>query len=300
MMNCKAYVLIFLLGYSLSGMGQNFKWRAPLQKVDSSGFYNIGLGPELVSKTASTDLADIRIYEKDKEIAWLLRKGTDSTDTIGRLNISHYSLIPYTVFKTREIKTSKQSVVEINFDKAYQIDKLRLTVDGFKFYRREAWLAKKNGDIRQKGNQDPYQLMDSFIILSGKTTIIELKGANRYKTLYLIIENEDNLPLTVKKIEAYQQNMHLTAYLEKDKTYILKTGAQDMSFPRYDLSYFNDSISNGVPFIKVGNFSQNKAEVKKATTFFNSKAWIWAALTALIGILGYLSYKMIREMQNKK
>lgn len=299
-MNCKAYVLIFLMGYSLTGKGQNFKWQAPLEKVDSSGFYNIALSPELVSKTASTDLADIRIYEKDKEIAWLLRKGTDSTDTIGRLNTSHYSLIPYIVFKTREIKASKRSVVEIDFDKAYQIDKLRLTVDGFKFYRREAWLAKKNSDIRQKGNQDPYQLMNSFIILSGKPTIIELKGANRYKTLYLIIENEDNLPLAVKKIEAYQQNMHLTAYLEKDKTYILKTGGQDMSFPRYDLSYFNDSISNGVPFIKVGNFSQSKAEVKKTTTFFNSKAWIWAALTALIGILGYLSYKMIREMQNKK
>lgn len=299
-MNFKVYIFIALVFCGLAGKAQSFKWQAKLEKVPASGFYNIALTPELVSKTEDPGLADIRIFEKNKEIAWLLRKGTDSTDTCGTLNLKHYSSLAPAALKAKEDKASKQSVIAIHFDKNYQVDKLRLTVEGFRFYRREAWIAEPNPGFNKKRNRDPYNRIMNFVILSGKPTIIDLPGENRYEQLYLIIENEDNAALTVKKVEAFQQNMHLTAYLEKDKTYTLKTGQLNLSFPRYDLDYFNDSIGKQLPLIKVGNFSSSKAEVKPGKAFFTSKTWIWTALTILIVFIGYLSFKMIIDMQRKK
>ncbi|MET4546467.1 hypothetical protein ABIE26_003794 [Pedobacter africanus] len=299
-MRYKLYIGIALLLSALNGKGQSFKWQASLEQVTKSGFYNIALTPGLIAKTESQELADIRIFEKNREIAWLLRKGTDSTDTAGTLNLKHYSSIPGGTVKIQELKDSKQSLITLTFDKAYQVNKLRLTVEGFRFYRREAWLAEPNPNYKPNRNREPYNRMLSFVILSGKPAIIELSGQNRYKKLYLIIENEDNTPLTVKKIDAFQENMHLTAYLEKDKRYTIKTGGLNMSFPRYDLDYFNDSISNNLPFIKAGNFSPAQTLTKQQSSFFISKSWIWGALTILIAFIGYLSYRMINEMQKKK
>ncbi|WP_316809841.1 hypothetical protein [Pedobacter heparinus] len=299
-MNCKLYLFITLFLWGMAGKGQSFKWHAVLEEVPVSGFYNIALTPELVSKTDDPGLADIRIFEKNKEIAWLLRKGTDSTDTAGTLNLKHYSSVPVASVKTQEIKTSKQSMVTVLLHKAYQVDKLKLTVEGFRFYRREAWLAEPNPDFKHKKNRDPYHRLFSFIILSGKPTIIDLPGESRYKQLQLIIANEDNAALTIKKVEAYQKNMHLTAYLEKDKRYTIKTGQANMNPPRYDLDYFNDSIGKGLSFVKVGNFSRNNTEVKQGKSFFVSKSWIWSALAVLIVFIGYLSYRMVNDMQRKK
>lgn len=300
MMNGKLSLFIILFLLALGSKGQSFKWYAVLDEVPASGFYNIALTPELLSKTEDAGLADIRIFEKKKEIAWLLRKGTDSTDTAGSLNLSHYSSIPLAALKTQETKDSKQSVVTLQLNKAYQIDKLKLTVEGFRFYRREAWLAVPNPEFKRNRNKDPYKRVFSFILSSGKAAIIDIPGEKRYKQLYLIIENEDNAALTVKKVDVYQQNMHLTAYLEKGKRYTIKTGQANMDLPRYDLDYFNDSIGKGLSFVKTGNFNRSNTEIEQGKSFFISKSWIWAALMVLIVFIGYLSYRMISDMQRRK
>ena len=290
-MNFKLYIFITLLCFQKStACAQSFKWQASLEKVSANGFYNIALTPDFVSRTVNRDLADIRIFEKNKEIAYLLRKENDSTGTP----------IPAPAFKVKEVKASQQSIVEINFNKAYQVNKLVLTATGFKFYRRAAWLAELNPDFKNKRNRNEYIRLVDFIILSAKRTSIDLCGENRHEKLYLFIENEDNFPLEIKKIDAYQQNMHLTVYLEKGKGYTIKTGQLNMNLPRYDLSYFNDSISNSVPFIKVGDFSADTAAARLDKAATTGKTWMWVALTILIASIGYLSYKMIGDMQRKK
>jgi hypothetical protein len=290
-MKFRPYIFITLLFFQgLTACAQSFTWQANLEKVTANGFYNIALTPDFVSRTANRDLADIRIFEKNKEIAYLLRKESDSAST----------QIPAPAFKVKQVKASQQSIVEINFNKAYQVNKLTLTAAGFKFYRRAAWLAELNPDFKNKRNRNGYIRLVDFIILSGKPATIDLYGENRYKKLYLFIENEDNSPLEIKKIDAYQQNLHLTAYLEKDKVYTIKTGQLNMNLPRYDLSYFNDSISNSVPFIKVGDFNADPGVAKVVKVSLTGKAWMWITLTILIAFIGYLSYNMIRDMQRKK
>jgi hypothetical protein len=62
-MNRFSFLLLLLCGPVLSALAQkNFKYKAPLQKIDSTGFYRIALQPALVAK-AKADLSDIRIAD---------------------------------------------------------------------------------------------------------------------------------------------------------------------------------------------------------------------------------------------
>jgi hypothetical protein len=62
-MNKLSFLLLLFCGPILSASAQkNFKYKAPLQKIDSTGFYRIAFQPALVAK-AKADLSDIRIAD---------------------------------------------------------------------------------------------------------------------------------------------------------------------------------------------------------------------------------------------
>ncbi|PWK72495.1 uncharacterized protein DUF3999 [Mucilaginibacter oryzae] len=62
-MNRLCFLLLVFCGSTLSASAQkNFKYKAPLQKIDSTGFYRIALQPALVAK-AKANLSDIRVAD---------------------------------------------------------------------------------------------------------------------------------------------------------------------------------------------------------------------------------------------
>lgn len=298
----KLYILLVLGMAGKVACAQSFKWQANLEKVRTNGFYNLALSPQILSKTANPDLADIRIFEKDKEIAYLIREIADSVyakDTSG-LKLQHYDAVPAPSVVVKEDKQNKRTIVQIDFKASYQIDKLILSLEGFRYYRRNAWLTNLNPINRNKKNRFDEEQLVNFSISSGKEPVIDLPGKNRYKQLFIIIENEDSAPLFIKNIRAFQKNIGLIAYLEKNKQYVMKMGQPELLLPRYDLSYFEDSIGSALPFIKVYNLKANPDHDKSKATTPVKKSWMWVALGVLILFLGYLSYFMVRDMQSKK
>jgi len=285
-------IFILLVLKTFVSTGQTFNWQAELEQVPKSGFYNIVLSPEVVVKTKNLNLNDIRIYQGKIEIPYLLRKKTDTLDN---------TLVPAPVVKTREDREQKQTMVSISFDAPYQIDKIELEVQGFKFYRRNAYIASDNPDYNSRQRYSkPYHRINEFIITSGKPILVFLPGNSRHQNLTIIVENEDNPALVIKGLKAYQTNMYLTAYLEKERTYLMKMGLADLESPKYDLNYFSDSISRTSPSIKVLKFQRILPETVVRLGVFSTKIWIWSALTLLIVIVGYLSLRMIKDIQQRK
>lgn len=301
-MKLKLFLFVACSFCSLQTIGQSFKWQAELEKVKANGFYKIALGPEIISKTTNTDLADIRIFDQQKETPYLIRMRPDSIyrADASSLQFLEYTRVPDPSISVKEDKANQRSIVKIIFNDAYQVDQLVLSPNGFPYYRRTAWLSETNPLIRTKKQHYSENRLIDFIISSEKKPVIDLWSENRHKELFLVIENEDNPPLLIKNIQAYQKNMQLITYLEKDKQYIVKIGQPNIPLPRYDLSYFNDSIGNAIPFIKVADFKMAKAEPEKGSPVWIKKSWMWIALGLLILFLGYLSRLMLRDMQRKK
>jgi hypothetical protein len=55
-------VICMLMGFTTSAQ-QTFKYQAPLNKVDSTGFYKISIGPDIIRKS-NNDLSDIRLMDE--------------------------------------------------------------------------------------------------------------------------------------------------------------------------------------------------------------------------------------------
>jgi hypothetical protein len=59
----------------------------------------------------------------------------------------------------------------------------------------------------------------------------------------VIVQNEDNPPLQLKTVNAWQQQQYLLAYLEPHESYSLTFGDTSLESPIYDLRYFKDSMA---------------------------------------------------------
>lgn len=75
-MNKLTLLTLLLCGVILPASAQkNFKYKAALHKIDSNGFYRIGLQPELVAK-AKPDLSDIRIADANGNFVPYIQAGS--------------------------------------------------------------------------------------------------------------------------------------------------------------------------------------------------------------------------------
>jgi hypothetical protein len=140
-----------------------------------------------------------------------------------------------------------------------------------------------------------YQHIQNFELTTGRKAIIELTKIRGQE--YLIeIENQDNPPLNISSVKAFQLNRYLTAWLSKDTRYTIRFGQPTLKSPIYDLAFFKDSIPNDVKIIEPRDVQTlAKSDIIVQQSFFTNKNIIWAAIVVVMIILGYMSVKLIRE-----
>ncbi len=168
------------------------------------------------------------------------------------------------------------------------IDNLLFNISAPAFYKRQAWV---NGE--------------SFTLTSTKPNEIALFHSLKTDTLFIRIENQDNPPLTIERIAAWQLPRYLSAYLEKDKSYMVLMGNPKLAAPQYDLSYFADSLDRELPGITIDTagmqaIGKPAKVVTQGFTLFSSQGWIWIAIAGIILLLGFMALRMLRDMQEKK
>ena len=190
----------------------------------------------------------------------------------------------------------KKTYVRLLFDTLQFIDKVEIEVGGVKFFRRRATISEKR--IRKSKNgkaSEYYSSIQQFDLSSGQPEKLNLSGI-RTKELLLVIENEDNPPLSISKIKAFQLNRYLVAWLNRDDEYTLKFGEKNIEHPVYDLSFFRDSIPEQLKVLEATDiYNLDDGSGKPSKTFFTNKAIIWITITAVILVLGFMSRRMIRE-----
>jgi len=184
----------------------------------------------------------------------------------------------------------KYSYVFIQFSNFYFVDRLMLEIRGPKFYNRK--VEAYTGHI---GSQ---VLLGSFTISSDKEPVLSISAKTNH--LLLKISNDDNPPLQINNITAFQLNKYLLAYLEKNNAYQLMFGDSAAIAPVYDLESFKDSIAGNASVLHYGAIEKNISAGKKSIQEPNdNKAIIWIAIGAAIFILLLLTYKLTGEIKNK-
>jgi hypothetical protein len=195
----------------------------------------------------------------------------------------------------------KKTYVKITFDSPQYIDKLELEIEGPVYYLRKGTISEfKKDSIKKRESRSYYSAIQDMELSSNNPKVIYFSNY-KAREFYLLIENEDNPPLKIKSAKAYQLNHYLTAYLEKEKHYILKFGDDKVIAPAYDLNYFQDSIPKNVPVLLTGSVMGLTEEQQAAvpSSWFSNKAVLWIAIGIVVILLAVLSLKMIKEMNDK-
>jgi hypothetical protein len=185
--------------------------------------------------------------------------------------------------------------IKLQFGAAYLINKIAFTVTTPALYHRQVTLCTLNGNH--------FIPVQQFTLITGQPTQVVLDNGVKGKEFYLVVENDDNRPLQISAVNAWQANVYLTAYLEKGKSYIIKAGDTTLQLPRYDLSYFTDSLSGNIPVLHAGKLTQSASPGKVPeviTTFFRNMYWIWGGIVGITILIGILVSLMFREMERKK
>ncbi len=186
---------------------------------------------------------------------------------------------------TQTDSTDNVSYVKVNQHASYNFDRIRLSIKGPHFYKRDIDVITNEG-------------VSSFELVSGKDAVFDLPDCN--DTSFLIkIYNGDNPALTVDSVLTEQESKQAVAYLEAGKEYHLLMHDSSAVKPVYDLRQFQDSISYNIPALNITSFENLNSAVSVTSISISSK-WIWPAIIIMLVVLGFFTVRLIKEVDKKK
>lgn len=193
--------------------------------------------------------------------------------------------------------SGKITYIKITQQLPFHFDHIRLLLSGVKYYNRQVDLY-----IPYTANSsfaDPGQLARSFTVSNNSILQFNVPLTNA-PVFYLLINNEDNQPLTVKAIKTACSNHYITAYLDSGSNYKLIMGNTEALLPNYDLGKLNSNIPDSISFLAIGKITALAENTPQANATDNNKWILWTAIASALLILLFFSYKMLTEVDKQK
>jgi hypothetical protein len=276
----------------LSGSDDQTNWYIIKDNYNLEAVYSTHNTAEV--KILDFPLSDYEYYKLEIEDSLsapikILKAGFYDT----RFEEAKYLTLPSSSVTQRD-SSDKNTYIKVSFGSPQMIDRLKIEIKNPEYFLRKIQLAKLIKD--KKINYWETIQKDELKSNNDNTIMLDHLFTDHF---YIIIENNDNLPLKIGSIKGYQLTHYLTAQLDAGQSYVLKFGNKEISYPTYDLEFFRDSLPNSIPLLKATNVTNiNSLQPKdKRDDFFKSTIWIWLAIAAIISFLGYMSYRMLKEMK---
>lgn len=288
------YIFTWLLTVAVSTVSaQHFQWQAALPVTPDSGFYKIPLTTDLIAKSHGTDLRDIRIYDQGNVVSYILNKEAG------------HEWLPVPAISRVKDAPAGYSVLQLQFREACLLKGLKFEVATPGYYFRQAyittdWASDLHTNFESRENK--------FRFSSDSINSITLRQSIKGTTFFLVVLDEDNQPLDITSTIAWQDTYYLTAWLEKGKHYVLKTGDPELTAPRYDLPHFAGKVPASIPTLVAGNITADPAVIPAqptpATTdqptWFRNKGWIWISIIGITILILLLTIRLLKDMQEKR
>jgi hypothetical protein len=227
----------------------------------------------------------------------------DSLSTpLNILRLGHYrpmaSAVTYTAIPNLAVSqrdsSDKRSYVHLTRPTNARLDKLTVVIQASTPFRRRAELGQFRSRKRKRGRVEQwFEVVRSVELSSSDSNVVYLPSL-KTNDLYLVIANDDNPPIEVSSVRAYQLTTYLIANLTAGQSYQVRFSATDASTPAYDMTPFKGNFIS--PVVDVGEVVSTNADRAKTASFFTDRRIIWPALGVVLLVLGLLSYRMIREM----
>ncbi|WP_138993196.1 hypothetical protein [Larkinella sp. C7] len=225
----------------------------------------------------------------------ILKVGYYTTTT----EAGNYSDIPG-IFFTQRDSSDHKSYVHITFPSPSRPDKLTISVQYPDQYRRSAELGQFRIQKQKRNRRHRFfESLKRFELNSMDSLHTVLLPNQPTTDLFLIIENQNNVPLTLGSIKAQQLTTELLAELKPGNSYHLAFANPAVGAPAYDLVHFKTKIPTNPPVVQVDQ-PESVHVSSGSSSFFASNPWlIWLAIGLVVVLLSYFSYQMVTDMKNR-
>jgi hypothetical protein len=203
-----------------------------------------------------------------------------------------YNIIP-SAWTTKEVKSTRQSVIDISLRHYQPLGNLRIETDNSNNYYRYCEIAVLTDSIKtEKGWVKNYMTINEGYLTSYMPNEFSLKD-HQARELRLTINNLDNAPLKITGVKVDGPVVELIANIKPD-TYLFY-GDRLLSAPVYDLTYFEEKIPAVPANATLGQEESISAPPTKISALFENKFWLWGIMIAVIGLLGFFTVRMMKS-----
>ncbi|WP_131539872.1 DUF3999 family protein [Pedobacter nototheniae] len=286
----------------------NFDWKATLEGSNNgTEWFTILKDYRILSiKNKDTDYqftklnftdaaySYFRVQLKSSEQPTLLSAKTLLIDTVK----GTYQDIKYTGYQLKNNSKTKQSTIEVTLPNAVPLSYIKVnTQSDFDFYRPIKIELATDSFKTDKGIKYNYTNVYEGIISSLENPVFNFKNSITSK-IKITIENYDNKPLILNSVELKGNVYDLIARFDNPKLdYALYYKNNKAATPAYDIANFERKIPANLTTLTIGKEEKNETFYTDSIEqpLFINKYWLWALMAAIIALLGWFSYKMLKN-----
>ncbi len=286
---------------------QNFDWKATLEgSNDNKQWFSIIKDSRILSiKNTNTDYSFTKLSFFDAKYAYYrlsVKSNTAPNLISAKIKQSDTTKGIYQTYLPTQISTvnneqTKKSEVTISIKQPSLISNLELKEASQHDFFRPIKIEYATDSFKtDKGMQ--YQYATLF-----EGTFSSLEKANYsfnntvLSQLKVTIDNGDNLPLNIIGVNL-QGNIYemVTRFDEPNLKYSLYYGNKNAASPNYDIANFESKIPANLTSVNIGAEEKNPVySIKSEQPLFENKAWLWVLMAVIIALLGWFSFKMLKN-----
>ena len=196
-------------------------------------------------------------------------------------------------------KETKETVVTLQFKEPQVVDAFKIEVSNPNFYLRNATISVPK-TRNYKKRTETFEDLVSLFQLSSKNNRIQEISSVFSKEFTITIENQDNSPLEISKINLYQNPVSVLADFKKGENYTMVINPK-LNKPNYDLAASGINFNQNFPEAKLENLdqlSENKTEDEEKN-FWQKPLFMWVCIIFAIGIIAFFALGLVKDMNKE-
>lgn len=196
--------------------------------------------------------------------------------------------LPVGAVEVKEIENGNTVLTFPSMRYPYYVSKIEWSVTGKGHYNRKVGLEDKQYRISSfelSSREAPVFYFDPLLLSANESRIV--------------IENQNNPPLTVRQVKLFGMSRYLCAYLDAGTKYCIRTGSE--RYRDYDIRTFASEIPTNLSIVQTSGLKElTYAGQVRSLRFFEKPVFLWGVLVLTGALLLYICVRLLKELKEKE